>query len=385
MLRIEQLKEVAGLPAPVLSVYLNMRSENASRHPQADAYEAWLRNEAKSISRALPYHDNEQFLKEVQRIEALLHHRHPEERALAIFAGPATWIVFHLQTPVENEFAWGRPAIGQLFRLFNEHKSSCIVVIDRRGARFFSYAMGELIEIAAKRFEVDPSQWKENTGDSASDRVQKVRAARSYHFKRRVETRYARLCHQVAEQAATLSKQYALTHIYVAGPDRLIEPMHTQFPPAFAGAISYISEDLGKLSREELLWRFEPIITKHEQEHQMEVVTRLLTSEKGAVATLDETLAQLQEGGVRSVVMSRDCDFDIRHCEKCGTASRAADPLCAVCAGERRKVSFREFLPVLLLARDAKVEIVSGEAAKMLEQAGGMGGWLRAMKVAAAR
>jgi hypothetical protein len=233
MLRVG-LQKIVALPWPILSIYLNTRSVNASRHPRAEAWLAWLRKEAASISRTLLPRDTERFLQEVRRTEGFLHDRHPEEKALAIFAGPTTWMVIPLHIAVENKLAWGHPAIGQLFRLLHEHKSCCIVGVDHRAARFFAYSLGELTELAKKQFEVDPSQWKKKSlGHLTSGRIQKMRGPYPDRFDHRMEVQYARLCRETAEQAATLSKQYGLAEIFLAGPDRLIGPMQTQFPPAF--------------------------------------------------------------------------------------------------------------------------------------------------------
>ena len=204
-------------------------------------------------------------------------------------------------------------------------------------------------------------------------------------FEHRLEVQYARLCHETAEQAAALSKQHGLAHIFLAGPDRLIRPMPAQFPPPFSESVCLVPEDLGNFSPKQLLQRLEPIIAEYEQKRQMAAVTRLLGTDNTAVADLDETLAQLQNGSVRSVVVSGDFALDLRQCTKCGLASRAADPVCAVCAGELRKVTLGELLPALLADHNTEVEIVSGEAARTLERAGGMGGWLRQVKLSAAR
>ncbi len=385
MLRVEQLKKIAALPSPILSVYLNTRTENASRHPRVQACLAWFKKEAAAMSQSLLPRDAERFLEEARRVEGFLRDRHPGEKALAIFTSPKTWMVYPLQIALENEISWGHPAIGQLFRLHHEHKSCCIVALDHHAARFFSYSLGVLTELAKKQFEVDSSQWKKKSlGHLTSGRIQKMRGPYPDRFDHRVEVQYARLCRETAEQAAALSKQHGLAHIFLAGPDRLIGPMQTQFPPAFVEAVSLVPEDLGNFSAKELLQRLEPIITDHEQKRQMAAVTRLLSTDKGAIADVDETLAQLQNGTVRTVIVSREFDLDLRQCRKCGLASRAADPVCAVCAGELRKAALGELLPALLAANNAEVEIVSGEAARTLERAGGMGGWLRQAKRIAA-
>lgn len=385
MLLAKELQVIAQSPAPILTVYVNTRTQNASRHPRVPACLAWLRKEAASISRTLRPRDAERFLQEVQRIVRFLHDRRPEEKALAIFSGPKTWTIFPMHIAVENELAWGQPGIGQLFRLLHEHKSCCIVAVDHRAARFFAYSLGELTELARKQFEVDPSQWKKKSlGHVTSDRIQKMRGPHPDRFEHRMGTQYARLCHETAEQAATLSKQYGLAHIFLAGPERLIGPMRTKFPPIFGRFVCLVSQDLGNCTPRELLQRLEPIIAEYEQKRQMAAVTRLLDTDNGTVVDPDETLTQLQNGAVRSVVVSRDFELDLRQCRKCGLASRAGDPVCAACSGQRRKVTLRELLPALLVAHNTGVEIVSGEAARMLERAGGMRGWLRQAKVTTA-
>jgi hypothetical protein len=386
MLRVEQLQKIAALPSPILSAYLNTRSENASRHPQTKACLRWLRKKAALTSRTLLPRDAERFLQEVAHVEKFLEGRHPEEKALAIFAGPKTWTVFPLHIAVENELTWGHPAISQLFRLLHERKSCCIVAVDHRAARFFAHSQGELTELAAKQFEVDPSQWKRKSlGHLTSGRMQTMRGPYPDRFEHRIDVQYARLCRETAEQAAALSKQYGLAHIFLAGPDRLIRRMRTQFPHPFREFVCLVPEDLGNFSPKELLQRLEPIIAEYEQKLQRAAVTQLLSTDNGTETDLDETLAQLQNGSVRRVVVSRDFDLDLRQCTKCGLASRAADPVCAACAGERQKVTFLEVLPALLVAHNTEAEIVTGEAARMLERTGGIGGWLRQAKVIAAR
>ena len=386
MLHAEKVQEIAVLSPPILSAYFNTKPEDASRHPRVSPSMAWLQKEGTLICNTLAPPDADQFLREFRRVEEFIRDRHPEEKALAIFVGSATWFVFPLQVAVKDELAWGQPAIGQLFRLLHEHKPCCVVSIDHHAARFFVYSLGELAKLGEKKFEVDSSQWKEkNVSHVASGSPQKMRGPYPDRFEHHLEEQYARLCRETVEQVVALSKHNGFGHIFLAGPGRLIGPMQAQFPRTFEKSVRLVREDLGNFSPRELLQRLEPIIAADEQERQMTEVTRLLAAENGAVVDADEMLAMLQKGTIRSVVVSRDLDLDLRQCADCGLASSAADPVCAVCAGIRRKVAYDEVLPVLLAAHNTDVEIVSGEAARKLELMGGIGGWLRQIKVAATR
>jgi hypothetical protein len=382
MLRNELLKEIMAVPSPILSVYLNMRSENTARHPRAGACEVWLEKQVAAISRGLSRHDTKEIMKQLQRVKEFLHDRHPKEKALAIFAGPLSWIAVPLQVGIENEVAWGQPSIIQLFWLLHEHHPYGLVVVDHHAARFFAYRLGQLTELATKEFAVDTSVWKEKKlGHQASSGSQNMRGPYPDRFEHRMEAQYARLCRETADQAVSLSKQYGLIHVFVAGPDRLIDIVQKHFAPA----ATLVRQDLGNFSSAELLERLEPIIAEYGQNRQLESVNQLLGSDVADIANVDETLAQLQSADVRSIVVSKNLEFDMRHCETCGLASRAADPVCAVCGGTRTPASFHKLLPALAMSNNTDIEVVSGEAAQKLNQTGGMSGRPRQTEIAAVR
>jgi peptide subunit release factor 1 (eRF1) len=56
---------------------------------------------------------------------------------------------------------------------------------------------------------------------------------------------------------------------------------------------------------------------------------------------------------------------------------RAADRVCANCGGERRVVALRAVIPELARRYGVPVEVVAGEAARKLREAGGIAAWLR--------
>jgi hypothetical protein len=72
MMRADQLQEIAALSPPILSVYLNTRAQNASRHPQLQPCQSWLKKEAVSILRGLRTLDAERFGRQVMRVERSL-------------------------------------------------------------------------------------------------------------------------------------------------------------------------------------------------------------------------------------------------------------------------------------------------------------------------
>lgn len=118
-------------------------------------------------------------------------------------------------------------------------------------------------------------------------------------------------------------------------------------------------------------------MTDYEQKRQFLDVEQLLATEKGTVAEVDETLARLQDGSIRALVVAVDHDFHLRECESCATVNRSSDLVCTNCGGKRRTIALLDMLPSLAAEHGTKVQFVTGKVAKILAKAGGIAGWLR--------
>lgn len=378
MLNATRLRSLSQLPQPLLTAYLDTNPAKPSTRGLVRAYLTWLKKEAHSIAQSVPPAEQELFREQLRRTEEFLRDRTPQERGIVIFAGSATWEVVSLQLEVENELRWGKPAVSQLLWLVDEHRPYYIVVVDRAGARFFRYSLGEMTEFEEMQFRIDTSQWKKKElGHVVGQGVEKTRGSQRDTFEHRMDAQYRRLCRETAEHAKGLCETEGLAAIFLVGSDRLIEPIEAEFPREFRRRVVLIPEDLARMSSPQLEQRLEAKVADWEREHESKLVTALLDNEHGAVVGIDETLAQLQKGKVRSLVLVRDLDASLRQCVKCGWTDRSADPVCSVCGGERGCVTLRDVLPELAWSSKASVEVVSGEAAKRFKEAGGMGAWLR--------
>lgn len=386
MLTGSQIDAICGLPVPVLTVYLNTGSSEPPYRPLVPASLAWLKEAAKSFEASLPTTERGPYREQVDRVEEFFDGRHPHERGLAIFSGREAWQLVPLQIGVENDLRWGSPAVSQLLWFMDEHKPYCMVVVDRKGVRFLRYQLRELSEIQQKKFTVDVSQWKtKELGHVTGQNVHKTRGSQRDVFDRRVEAQYARLCRETARQAATICEKYECRAIFLVGGDHLVGCIETAIPRELRRRVALVEEDLGRSPLLELQKHLVPEIEKWERQHQKTLVDDLLTSDRGTIKEPDETLAKLQQGKVRVIVVVRDLNFDLRQCVGCGWTDRSADPVCPKCRGTRSVAALHDVLPTLARKHEVALEIVSGDAAKRLREAGGLGGWLRAFKHAASR
>jgi peptide subunit release factor 1 (eRF1) len=77
------------------------------------------------------------------------------------------------------------------------------------------------------------------------------------------------------------------------------------------------------------------------------------------------------------LVVVRGLGGKLRQCSKCGWVDRAADRVCANCGAERKLVALRAVVPELARRYGVPVEVVAGEAARKLQEVGGIGAYLR--------
>ncbi len=254
----------------------------------------------------------------------------------------------------------------------------CVVAVDRTRARFFRYEFGRLTPIEMRKFEIDQSQWKMKDHAHMARRDTKMpHGAERDVFKKRMDAQYQHLCSETAAEIRAVCAKYKLAGIILVGSARLIDPIAEALPTDLKPNVMMIPKDLARFSISELKDHIAPAIAQWEQAQQEIVVSDLLSAESGAVIGIDETLAQLQDGSVRKLVVAENLNARLNQCVKCGLASRSADPLCAACASPRKHVQLLDVLPELASAQKTEIEQVSGTAAEKLLTLGGIGAWLR--------
>lgn len=376
--------DCAKMPSPVLTVNVNTSEQDATRHPRVLSELSWLLSEAERLRQKLSHRDAKLFERQVDRVHRFLRERRPSERAAVIFAGAKSWRMVPLHFPIRNGLYWGKPKIDALLQLLNAHRRYGVIVMDHTASRYFEFTQGELRLLGSRQFEIDASQWKrKEQGRVATQRMQKSRSPLRDLFEHRIEAQYKRLCHQVALETVAFSKQHEFAGIFLVGPDRLIQLVREKIPYPLAGTTVSVNENLGRSSLRQLHSRLFPLLHYYEQEQQLSGVKLLQTSDRAAVTDPDEVIAQLQNGRIRTLLISRDLELTLRQCPSCGLASRAADPVCPDCDKARQETSLGELLAQVLAKGNINVEFVNGEAAQLLLRTGGLGGWLRAARAVA--
>ncbi len=376
MLKPGVIQSLPVLSGPVLTVYLDTdQAKQINRGPKP-GYLTWLKSQAKWIAQTVSPDEQELFQKQLQRTGTYLDRQSPRCRGVVIFAGRDSWEFVPLHVEVEDEIHWGAPAVSQLLWLLDEHKRYGIVVPGRKRARFFIYWLGEIRELAEMEFRLEPSKKKE-MGPIARLGIHISRGTNRDVFEHHVDAEYTHYGQQIAERIGRWVAAEQLESVFLVGLAQMVKAIRKEVAPTLIEQIVLIEEDLGWVSRTELLDRVEPAVVSYTRKCEMASVEAVLGGARNVVLGVDETLVQLQQGRIRSVVVEKGLDGGLQKCVKCSWADRTSDPLCPACGGKRENVALRDVLPELVRRYDASLQIVSGESARKLQENGGMAARLR--------
>ena len=197
-------------------------------------------------------------------------------------------------------------------------------------------------------------------------------------YEHHVDAQYAHYQKQIAKDVDRWCAAEHLNTLFLVGLVEMAKGIRKELPPALREKTIVIEKDLVWVeSRSELEKRIEPFVEKHERERKVVLMDSLLGDSRAVVLGIDETLVQLQQGRIRNLAVVKGLDGSLQQCLKCSWADRTQDPACPACGGEREVVRLREVLPQLARRYSVSVEVVTGEAARRLQGAGGMGAWLR--------
>ena len=378
MLKPSTIHSLPDLPVPLLTIYLDANPTKQVIRGLKPDYLARFESQAKMIAETVPAGDLPVFFEQVQRADAYLHNHPLKCRGVVIFAGPDTWEFVPLQAEVEDEVHWGTPALAQLFWLLDEHKPHGIVLVGQKRVQIFLWWLGEMLELEEKEFRMEPSKVKEMGPVSRAAGVRVSRGTDHDVYEHHVDAQYAHYHKQIAKDVDRWCAAEHLNSLFVVGLVEMAKGIWRELPQGLREKTTVIEKDLVWVeSRAELEKRIEPFVERYEHERQVVLMDSLIGDSRAVVLGIDETLVQLQQGRIRNLAVVKGLDGSLQQCLKCSWADRTQDPACPACGGERRIVRLREVLPQLARRYSVSVEVVAGEAARRLQEAGGMGAWLR--------
>lgn len=388
MQRHTRLSDLSDLPAPVLTAYVDINPANPRNQRTPRGYVTWLATAARSMSRRLPRSDRAAFRTQLERVDRYLRMEPPRGRGLVVFSGPNVWEAIPLQIEVAEELHWGKPLLQHMLWLLDEHRPRGVVVVDGSGARFFEFFLGAVTEDEPAAFSPNTSKWRlkhlvgpSHPGVSKRHGIQRDRARNQVTAQRK---RFAR---ELARRISDWSDKRAISPIILAGTNEIASAAVEALPAAVRKDAVIVPKALPAITSEQVKAKLGPELVRWEREYEEAVVERLVGAHAShkAVLGLDETLAALQDGRVRELVVARGLTGTVRVCTRCGRANASPDRACAHCGGEPEERKVRTLLPELAGRHAVPVEVVADRAARKLRQWGGIGAWLGSVKMPARR
>lgn len=376
MLDSTLIDSLPKLEAPILTVYLDTNPANPSNQGRSSGARIWLKSQGKALQASLPRLERKTVRKQLDRVEAFLETRAKRERGIVVFAGPRAWRALRLQVDVDQELHWGQAALTQVLWLLDEHQPSGVVVVDRSGARFYRFWMGEVEEQKTERFTVDTSQWRVKNVVRPAGRTA---TAQRDAFEHRLSAHYARLFREAGKRIGRWAGREKLDVLFIAGSDDVVQSIWNNIPDKTRVHATRLTGNYARLSAAALQDHLMPAINRWKRAQEAAMVSEIIEERnpERAVLGIQQTLAAIQESRARLVIVARGIRGRVRQCRQCGWTDQAADPVCPACGGERRLMALREVLPALIRKMGVPADVVGGRAVAKLKTVGGIAAWLR--------
>jgi len=355
---------------PVLSIYLNLQSDQHGRTPDVQPY---LDREFKSLARTWPAGtpERESFDRDEERIRAFVAgDLENAANGLAIFAcsGKNFFETIQLAAPVREHriYVYNQPHLYQLALIDDENPRYAAVFTDANRARIFVFGLGK---------KLDDDQVKNKT----MHRV-KVGGWSQARYQRRVENAQAQHAKEVAEHLVEIVREDRISQIVMAGDSETVPVLMEHLSQEIRRMVVEGPKIANHASEQEIFSATIDTINEESARTETEKVNQLLEAYRArglAVVGPEATLEALANGQVDELLLSKLL-------ERTNEEPVLIDPVIApeipdASGGTESDQPREASLPDLLVtkATQTSAAITFIEDSTLLESVGGVGAILR--------
>jgi peptide chain release factor subunit 1 len=345
---IDRLAEFPPGDHPFVSLYLDARPDQVGR----EKYHAFVRSELKARTETYPEHSpaRQSLDTDVERIMTwLAQDARPQANGIAIFACAAADFFEGVQfeAPLEHSevFVGPGPHLYPLAAVADRYRRHAAVVLDTHTARIFVFGLGE---VTAENAIESESIAKTDAGGWSQARYQRhVEEFQKHHVR------------DVAEALERLVREEGVDRIVVAANDVARPFLRAELSKEVAARVVEVDELDVHSPRDQILRRSLEAAREQDARDDAERVRRVLDAYRAGglgVVGVDATLSALANGQVHELLIG-------------------ADPAGLRARDGRQGAEVADDLVAKARQTDARVTFI--EDARLLADAGGVGGLLR--------
>ena len=347
----------------VISVYLNTDPALGS----SDVYKLKLRSNLKDID--LP--------EDTASIERFFEHEYDwSGRSVAVFSCAAEdfFRAYPISVSVRSRVRVNnRPHVKPLADLLDSYGGYGVVLIDKQGARLFSFHMGTLEEQEGIMGE-NIRRIKHGGGSQAAGRRSGL-AGGSYHTEEVTD----RNMKEAADFSSQFFSENDVRRVLIGGTEDNIALFRNHLPKSWQSIIVGTFPVSMNASHSEVMERAMEIGEKAEMEREDKILKAVITGaakERGGVLGLADTLQMIHEGRVQTLLIAKGFNQEGFRCTGCGYIRLQKIYQCSFCGGKFEKIDDVVEMAVRKVLQDGgEVEVLHNHPE--LEKSGYIGGLLR--------
>ena len=357
----------SGPESLILSLYVNIDQSNAANLNRG--FETRVESLFRQVAENQNSHEGsrQRFDAECQRVREFLRNYVPKGKALVVFSDSKQdfWWQRDLQVELPTGVRWSpRLWVRPLLEVIEGHDRFAVVLIDKHHARILTVDAGgmeqqtEVVSDVPNKHATTGTDHIWSQGQMDRDHINHVHS----HARR------------VADELASVIDRMKLKRIVIGGPVEATSVFSGGLPKRLQQMIIGTISAPVDANHDRIITELRAVQAKAEHEDETKVVDAMITAAmKGdrAVIGVKDTLGAIQEGRVYRLVVARDFRVEGKECGACHVLVADGNEKCSFCGGNL------EAAPDLInrashrvLDLGGKVQLVSGEAAARLAQAG---------------
>lgn len=278
---------------------------------------------------------------------------------------------FNLSVP--NKLYVGKhPTIRPLVRLLDTFTGWGVVLVDKEGARLFSFDLGELGEIDGVTGE-EVKQQKRGGGNAMPGRMGGA------DMSSKIENIIEKNIKEIINQTTDFFDQHHVRRIMIGGTDDNIARFKDELPKSWQSLVVGEFAMSMAASEDEVLEQATKEALETEKKMNKSLVSQAVTlAAKGSsgVIGLIDTLNAIREGRVRILLVDQDFEQEGYRCNGCGYLTIQSLDTCPFCGGTFDKIDRAVEMAVReTLQKNADVKIITDM--EILQEAGNIAAILR--------